>query len=1013
MSAQLMAEVRQSCTPHIWSQGVELARRGAVRAAAHQGAAGVVELQVATPRGGPAAQVALNEPDCDWTCDCQATEAACSHVAAGVIALHQARQRGHALPKQLREHPVQIIYILEEQANALVLRRRLKVGRQTVPLQMPLGAWRAAQARAPEIFISPADARIDTLLGVRPDEVPPRPRLAELLSQLMSCERVLLAGQKVRIEAPQAGVVCRLYERAGAIEVRLAQETGITRIYSNGAMRRGHTLCPIAPLPFDGAQLEGWRRGRVFPAEDLAHVLGDIVPELQKVMPVNLGPWANRKKHQAPPYVLITCKVETTTLALSWLPSLVYGQPPLARVELPADRSDPGWLRGLGGTPVQRQPPAEALAVAALETQTTWRIGERGRALGDAAVAMALRLVAWGGQLAGDDLAQLIPAGTLVPVAGGSGPLGLDFRALEGPTRSLPGVVRASQAAPPSAKAGRQAALEAVLGAWASGDHFVRLMDGGVAPLPQEWLEQHGHLVRDIMLQTSDPDKPTARLDQARLARALDTPPPPSLRPWVQLLLDNTQGLPEVPLPADLRASLRPYQQAGVNWLSCLRTCALGGLLADDMGLGKTLQVMCAMSGRTLVVAPTSVLVSWQQQLTQFRPSLKMAVYHGPGRSLDPAADVTLTSYAILRLDSRILGAVEWDTLICDEAQAIKNPDSQVAQAAYQQRAVCRIAMTGTPIENRLDELWSQMHFLNPGYLGEREAFDRQWARPIAAGEVGAAASLRQKLAPLILRRRKTEVAADLPARTEVVLRCQLTEDERALYDAILASTQKEVVARLESGGSTMAALEALLRLRQACCHRALVPGQRAKRSSKIDLLLETLEAAVAAGHKAIIFSQWTSLLDKVEPLMDAIQLRFCRLDGSTRDRQGVIESFNNDPGIKAMLISLKAGGTGLTLTAADHVFLLDPWWNPAVEDQAADRAHRLGQTRAVIIHRLIAQDTVEERILRLQEGKRALVRAALEGDEGSGGTGIASLSRDDLLMLLREDSVAAETAAG
>jgi SNF2 family DNA or RNA helicase len=289
-------------------------------------------------------------------------------------------------------------------------------------------------------------------------------------------------------------------------------------------------------------------------------------------------------------------------------------------------------------------------------------------------------------------------------------------------------------------------------------------------------------------------------------------------------------------------------------------------------------------------------------------------------------------------------------------------------------------------------------HFTNPGLLGARVDFDREIGRPIAGGDGRALARLQTLIRPVLLRRTKAEVAPELPPRTEVVERCELDEREREIYDGVRAAARADVVKQLEGGGSPLAALAALMRLRQAACHPGLLPDVEADSSSKVDRLAELLDRAAAGGHKSLVFSQWTSLLDRIEPALAAIGLDWVRLDGSTRDRAAVVERFQSDESIGAMLISLKAGGTGLTLTAADHVFLVDPWWNPATEDQAADRAHRIGQTRPVLIHRLVAGDTVEERILALQERKRALAAAAVGGALGAG----AGLTRDDLLALLQ-----------
>jgi SNF2 family DNA or RNA helicase len=418
--------------------------------------------------------------------------------------------------------------------------------------------------------------------------------------------------------------------------------------------------------------------------------------------------------------------------------------------------------------------------------------------------------------------------------------------------------------------------------------------------------------------------------------------------------------------------------------------------LADDMGLGKTVQALSVVRGRTLVVAPRSVLRNWSKEAAQFRPGLNTAIYHGAKRVLEPEADLTLTTYAILRNDIDTLSNDTWDMVVLDESQAIKNADSQVAQAAFRLKAKFRLTLTGTPVENRLDELWSQFHFLNRGLLGGRKSFKENYEHPIANGVSGTASRLRERIRPFLLRRLKSEVATELPPRTEVVVYVALNEQERIAYDTIRAATRKDVVDRLGQGVNALQALAALMRLRQVSCHMALIPGQEAATSSKIERLLSVLLEAVAEGHKALVFSQWTSLLDLVEPHLTANGLPFVRLDGSTRDRQGVVDTFQSDEGIPVMLLSLKAGGIGLNLTAADHVFLMDPWWNPAVEDQAADRAHRIGQERPVIVHRLVTEDSVEERILKLQTQKRAMADAVL-----AGGNQASALSRDELLALL------------
>jgi SNF2 family DNA or RNA helicase len=484
--------------------------------------------------------------------------------------------------------------------------------------------------------------------------------------------------------------------------------------------------------------------------------------------------------------------------------------------------------------------------------------------------------------------------------------------------------------------------------------------------------------------------------------------------------LSDIQSIPQAKLPEDLHASLRPYQTQGVNWLCFLRDQKMGAMLADDMGLGKTLQTLCAIRGKTLVISPTSVLFAWAKQIDLFRPNLKYSIYYGSQRKFDlnlqddlqGTPQVLLTTYAILRLDLAILNRHKWDTIVIDEAQIIKNSASQVTQAVHALQGDFKIALSGTPLENRLEDLWSQFQFINPGLLGQLESFQERYVEPISRGgdsqaAVHATQRLRARVRPFLLRRLKQEVATDLPPRTDKVLHCELSAQERELYQALLASTRSEILEKLEAGGSIFSALELLLRLRQACCHGSLIPGQSFQRSSKIELLVSTLLESIACGHRALVFSQWTSYLDLIEPHLSAAHISYSRLDGSTPNRDEVVNDFQKPSGPAVLLLSLKAGGVGLTLTAADHIFLMDPWWNPAVEDQAADRAHRIGQTQSVLIHRLVARETLEEGILELQLQKRKMAASVL--DESipkqsplqSAGHAMQSISREELIGLL------------
>jgi SNF2 family DNA or RNA helicase len=535
---------------------------------------------------------------------------------------------------------------------------------------------------------------------------------------------------------------------------------------------------------------------------------------------------------------------------------------------------------------------------------------------------------------------------------------------------------------------GRRADPRAVLRAFQEGRSLVPLLDSGFARLPADWLERYGETIEDLLLARDEAGgklPPASVFDRARLAEELEEPPPPELE--ALRALARGSALPEAPMSASLRAQLRDYQKRGADWLFLLKQAGLGAILADDMGLGKTVQALAVLENRSLVVAPTSVLRNWMEEAKRFRPDLSLALYHGRDRELDPGADVTVTSHALLRLDRDRLTSIRWDAVVLDEGQAIRNPETELARAAYALQAPFRVSLTGTPIENRLVDLWSQFRFVNPGLLGSLSSFEERYAHRIDR--------LRQRIRPFFLRRLKREVAPELPPRTDSVLAVELAEDERELYEALRLAARKDVIEKLAQGGSVLAALEALLRLRQAACHPALVPGREARTSSKTELLLEALETAAAEEHKSLVFSQWTSMLDLLEPKLAERGHRFVRLDGSTSDRGSVVQKFQTDPTISVFLVSLKAGGVGLNLTAADHVFLFDPWWNPAVEEQAFDRAHRIGQDKPVFVYRLVAADTVEERILDLQREKRALAELAAGAGSGS------ALEREDLLKLL------------
>jgi len=971
----LFETVRERASRSAWSRGVELARAEAV-VGEHADEDEIV-LRVGIAGSVVHPTVVLYPQDREWECDCASADDPCAHVAAAAIAVRRVRLEGRALPTGPPGRAT-LSYRLTREGGALALERYLVTDDGETPLRSTLTALASGRVEGPSLVATPADIAAERALGSKLRGVMPRGILRNLLRALENCSDVRLEGRPVKTSPEPLGLRARLVDDSLGVRLFVERDPPTCSEVCDGFVLSEGVLRELGETQLTGRELRDYWQGRIFTPEQITELMTEVLPSLADRIPVEVETRRLPSTSSVPPRIVL--RTEREAEQLSVLPTLVYGDPANARV-------DGGRLTHLRGPIPLRDEGAERVLIRTLRDRFGLVPGHRVTLGPEQAIEFTAQLEGWPGEVEGRDHASFFLAPPLFPeLRVEAADFELLFRSRE------PGAQGEDEGSRGCADP------EGVLRAWRSGESLVPLLAGGFAPLPHDWLSRFGSRIEDLLAaRGNDGTLPRSAIpDLARLCDALDQPPPPSFRE-LERIVGDFAGIPEAPLPADLRATLRGYQRTGVSWLCFLREAGLGGLLADDMGLGKTLQALCAVHGRTLVVAPTSLLHNWSDEIARFRPDLRVQIFHGSRRAIEPQADITLTTYALLRLDREALAREEWETVILDEAQAIKNPESQVAQAAYQLRGSFRIALTGTPVENRLDELWSQFHFTNPGLLGGRRDFEERYARPISQGGTETAEHLRERIRPFLLRRRKREVAPELPPRTDVVLHCVLSDTERSIYEAIHASTARDVVERLEAGGNVLAALEALLRLRQACCHPALVPGQDAEDSAKLALLLDRLDTAVADGHKALVFSQWTSLLDLVEPRLDHFGIPYTRLDGTTRDRAGVLSRFAEEAGPPVFLVSLRAGGTGLNLTSADHVFLLDPWWNPAVEEQAADRAHRIGQERPVFVYRMVAENTVEERILALQEKKRAVSEMAL-GDSGAA----LGITRDDLLALLR-----------
>jgi len=977
----LLEAIRMACLPGVWSQGVKLAREGAVTS----GTATADELtfRVRAPGHAIALTVTLYVEGPEWTCDCDGKVDPCAHVAAAAIAAAQAAERGEALTAAPVMKPARLVYRMATKDRLLTVVRVLVHGDGREERLADSIASSVARGRVPEGW-TPAheDLHVERILGTPAREIVQPGRVRDLFAALANDAEVSLDGAAVRVSAEPVLPHARVEDGpAGGFVLRLDRDPAITAVVAKGAVRCGEELRPIGEASTTGELLERLPLERKFKSAEAVDLVTTVLPELErKIDVVVVTRRLPRPAADARPRVEMDLSHQGHTLSV--LPTLVYGDPPVARV-------DGDTIVALGDSVPTRRPGEEREALRSLRDELNLVPGRRVDLDGNEAIRFAVKLRDWqkrnGGATHGDAFSDRLLRPRMIQ-EGGTYDVVFELDAGDGDGGDETKIVKRAGAA-------------GVVRAWRDGLDLVPLEGGGWAPLPADWLARHGHLVADLLAARGTDKKlgPAALLTLGPLCDALDAPRPPELARLAPLF-GQFEGIPLAPLPEGVTASLRHYQQQGVDWLAFLRDAELGAVLADDMGLGKTLQTICVLRGRVLVVCPKSVVYNWVDEIERFRPGLRTSLYEGPKRKLDLEADVTLMTYAVLRLDADELAKQDWDIVVLDEGQAIKNLGSQTARAAFELKGKFRLLLSGTPVENRLEELWSGMHFANPGLLGGVSDFQERYASPIASGNPDAAARLRAKIRPFVLRRTKRQVLPELPSRTDTVLHVELDETERSVYDAVRVATKKSVAEKLAQGGGggVLAALEALLRLRQASCHSGLVPGQHAETSSKVERLIDALEDAVSEGHKALVFSQWTSLLDRVEPHLHAAGIKFTRLDGSTKDRASVVNEFQDEAGPPVLLVSLKAGGTGLNLTAADHVFLLDPWWNPAVEEQAADRAHRFGQERPVMVYRMVTKDTVEERILALQDRKRRIADVALGEANQAGG-----ITREELLALL------------
>jgi non-specific serine/threonine protein kinase len=560
---------------------------------------------------------------------------------------------------------------------------------------------------------------------------------------------------------------------------------------------------------------------------------------------------------------------------------------------------------------------------------------------------------------------------------------------------------------------GISATLASLIMAVRQGSRFVLLSDGSSGVIPQTWLEKFASIF--AILETDESGK-KLRLQSANLSLSqilfdmADTWTADGNFREKQQMFKDFKGVETCSLPVGLNASLRPYQAAGYEWFYFLKKYGFGGCLADDMGLGKTLQTIALLlkekelgEGQTsIVILPTSLLVNWQREIQKFAPSLQTLIYHGAGRAryvdIMNMADVVLTTYGTIIRDLEIIKNKRFHYVILDEAQAIKNPASQISRALRQVKGMYRLAISGTPIENNLSEVWSLFTFINPGILGTFAHFSQNFIKPIEKEmNESSAEVLRKLLFPYILRRTKQQVAKDLPPKNEMVMYVDMLERQKMMYEITRETYKGKIIHSFENEpveSTRFQILEGMLRLRQICSHPRLVDPSFSGDSGKFQMVDQYIFDIVSEGHRVLVFSQFVKVLEMMRERIALKGIVSEMLTGSTRDRQAVVDRFQSDKGAPVFFISLKAGGTGLNLTAADYVIHLDPWWNPSAENQASDRAYRIGQTKPVFVYKIITKDSIEERVLMMQERKKQLMQSIIHTENSF----FKKLTRDDVM---------------
>jgi superfamily II DNA or RNA helicase len=932
----LFREIQKLSEKSQWSRAVDIARRGHITILGSEGSSSRI---FRVPELGVAHQVELFLDDPDWTCDCDSEDDPCLHVMASAICYRNQAEL------KLTPESARLEYHLFESNGHLGMRREIHKSngeRQLLDYSLS-GAVSSSRPYQP----SKLDVTIDAELRFTSAGILHATMADTLPKLLVDLPHLFYEGSQIKLHAQACGWRLSSVKFDRGYRVKLEQDPKALFWFSNGWVLYQDYLCAqqrLASLS-EVVDVNSLRVGVILSDEAWLLFLSTKVPSIAKLVDVPQSLTAGLKMQPLNVSIDVASSVGGHS-SLLFRSGLRYGD----RYDIDQNNH----MTSVDGSMAIRRLADEDKARDEFFAFFGLNLGESYELETARAIDVATRIAKWRGEVRGEAWKQFLLIGDLC------------FQ-WEDPAEEACFVSAGMETQP----------IKDVLACVDAGKNY--LQKSGLLRIPKEWIEKYRSQLNGLIQDTHSSVHPLLKKHIRQQIFSEISGGAPNYEAFVGKILSVKNALPVTIRVDRTDVVLRPYQEVGINWMRELSQQGLGGILADDMGLGKTLQAILSIDVPALIVVPTTLLANWMREIRRFRPELSINRYHGSSRRW-VHADIVLTTYGVLRSERSTFLSQEWKHLVMDEGQLIKNHDSLAYQALTAVKARSRIVLSGTPVENRAEDLWALMSLVNPYFLGGIEEFRQRYLRVSEDRRRIQLVKLAEYVAPFLMRRKKVEVASDLPPRTEVIIRVSGDDVESESYQRLAVSAR----AAIGDKNGALDILAWILKLRQHASDPSLINSEWQGLSAKMKVLMDRVGEAVQQGHKVLVFSQWTSLLDRIERRFQDAAISNLRIDGSrsAQQRASIVERFQEEGSEPVLIMSLKAGGVGLNLTAADHVFIVDPWWNPAAEDQAADRAHRIGQIRPVTIYKMITEGTIEEKIIELQQKKRDLMQTLVDGGD-------------------------------